>query len=64
MDLSSGTDHIKDFTDGVDKIDIGGLPTFTIGRIDNDATIFQEDELIAIIDNAGDFLTQEGGFLV
>ncbi len=44
MDLSSGTDHIKDFTDGVDRIDISGLPIFTIGRIDNDATIFQEGE--------------------
>ncbi|WP_269615669.1 hypothetical protein [Prochlorococcus marinus] len=55
--VGAGKDTIKDFTKGEDKIDISSLETYTLGSQGNNAVLYQNDNIITIVENLADNLT-------
>ena len=55
--VGAGKDTIKDFTKGEDKIDISALETYTLGSQGNNAVLYQNDNIIGIVENLADNLT-------
>ncbi|WP_269615700.1 hypothetical protein [Prochlorococcus marinus] len=52
--VGAGKDTIKDFTKGEDKIDISALETYTLGSQGNNAVLYQNDNIITIVENLAD----------
>ncbi|WP_413677158.1 Ig-like domain-containing protein [Prochlorococcus marinus] len=49
----AGQDTIKDFTKGEDKIDVSALETYTLGSLGKHAVLYQNNNLITIIEDSG-----------